>query len=172
MVVRIDGSVGEGGGQILRTSLAMAALLGCEIEIINIRRGRKKPGLQPQHLTAVRAVRDISRGRAMGDELGSEFLIFTPGKTYGGEYQFDVAKVQASAGSVSLVFQAVLPALLFAAKPTRLVLKDNVCRAGFLARVGQDEYSRQYENDQVGVLSSRKRNRRGRDRAVSNNHAD
>jgi RNA 3'-terminal phosphate cyclase (ATP) len=123
MVVRIDGSVGEGGGQILRTSLALAALLAREVEIINIRRGRKVPGLQPQHLTAVRAIRDITGGRTLGDELGSELLIFMPGKCEGGVYEFDVSKIRASAGSVSLIFQAVLPALLFAPCPTHLVLK-------------------------------------------------
>ncbi len=123
MVIRIDGSVGEGGGQILRTSLALAALLSCEVEIVNIRRGRKVPGLQPQHLTAVRAIRDITRGRTLGDELGSELLIFRPGTCEGGVYEFDVSKVRASAGSVSLIFQTVLPALLFASRPTHLVLK-------------------------------------------------
>ena len=123
MVVRIDGSVGEGGGQILRTSLALAALLGREVEIVNIRRGRKVPGLQPQHLTAVRAIRDITRGRVLGDELGSELLIFMPGKCEGGVYEFDVSKIRASAGSVSLIVQAVLPTLLFAPRPTHVVLK-------------------------------------------------
>jgi len=103
--------------------LALAALLAREVEIINIRRGRKVPGLQPQHLTAVRAIRDITRGRTLGDELGSELLIFMPGKCEGGIYEFDVSKIRASAGSVSLIFQAVLPALLFAPRPTHLVLK-------------------------------------------------
>jgi RNA 3'-terminal phosphate cyclase (ATP) len=123
MVVRIDGSVGEGGGQILRTSLALAALLSREVEIVNIRRGRKVPGLQPQHLTAVRAIRDITRGRTLGDELGSELLIFRPGTCDGGVYEFDVSKIRASAGSVSLIFQTVLPALLFAPRPTHLILR-------------------------------------------------
>lgn len=121
--VQIDGSFGEGGGQILRTSLAMAALLGCEVEITNIRRGRKTPGLQPQHLTAVRAIREITQGKTLGEELGGEFLIFTPGAITNGTYEFDVSKVKASAGSVSLIFQTVLPALLFAPGPTRLLLK-------------------------------------------------
>jgi RNA 3'-terminal phosphate cyclase (ATP) len=123
MVVRIDGSVGEGGGQILRTSVALAAVLSCEVEIVNIRRGRKVPGLQPQHLTAVRAIREITRGRTLGDELGSELLIFRPGRCEGGIYEFDVSKIRASAGSVSLIFQTILPAVLFAPRPTHVVLK-------------------------------------------------
>ncbi|HXF05968.1 MAG TPA: RNA 3'-terminal phosphate cyclase, partial [Blastocatellia bacterium] len=121
--IQIDGSFGEGGGQILRTSLAMAALLGCEVEITNIRRGRKTPGLQPQHLTAVRAIKEVTQGKTLGEELGGEFLIFTPGTITSGTYEFDVSKVKASAGSVSLIFQTVLPALLFAPGPTRLLLK-------------------------------------------------
>ncbi len=121
--VKIDGSVGEGGGQILRTSLAIAALLGREVEITNIRRGRKTPGLQPQHLTAVRAIKEVTQGRTLGEELGGEFLIFTPGPITGGPYEFDVSKVKASAGSVSLVLQTILPALFFARTPSRLLLK-------------------------------------------------
>jgi RNA 3'-terminal phosphate cyclase (ATP) len=123
MTLVIDGSHGEGGGQILRTSLAMAALLGRDLEIINIRRGRKNPGLQPQHLTAVRAMAAITNGQLTGDALGSQQLVFHPQQPTGGHYEFDVAQVKASAGSVGLIFQAVAPALFFASQPSRLTLK-------------------------------------------------
>ena len=103
----IDGSHGEGGGQILRTALALAALLGRDVEIINIRKGRRNPGLQAQHLTAVRAVAAITEGRLAGDSLGSEKLFFQPQNLTSGIYEFDVSSVKASAGSVGLVFQAV-----------------------------------------------------------------
>jgi RNA 3'-terminal phosphate cyclase (ATP) len=119
----IDGSHGEGGGQILRTSLALAALLNRTIEIINIRRGRKKPGLQPQHLTAVQALAAITKAEVTGADLGSERLLFEPRVLVGGEYEFDVAAVKASAGSVGLVFQAVAPALFAATEPSQLILK-------------------------------------------------
>jgi RNA 3'-terminal phosphate cyclase (ATP) len=119
----IDGSYGEGGGQILRTSLALAALLNRPVEIINIRRGRKKPGLQPQHLTAVQAIAAVTNAEVTGAGLGSERLVFEPRTIVGGEYEFDVAAVKASAGSVGLVFQAVAPVLFAAAEPSHLTLK-------------------------------------------------
>ncbi|MCS6805421.1 MAG: RNA 3'-terminal phosphate cyclase [Acidobacteriota bacterium] len=119
----IDGSHGEGGGQILRTSLALAALLNRPIEIINIRRGRKKPGLQPQHLTAVQALTAITKAHVTGANLGSEHLRFEPRELAGGEYEFDVAAVKASAGSVGLVFHAAAPALFCAKQASRLILK-------------------------------------------------
>ncbi|RMG48372.1 MAG: RNA 3'-phosphate cyclase, partial [Acidobacteria bacterium] len=119
----IDGSTGEGGGQILRTSLALSALLDRPVEIINIRRGRKNPGLQPQHLTAVRAMATIARARVEGAELGSQRLHFAPQGIAAGRYTFDVAAVRASAGSVGLIFQAVAPALFAASESSRLTLK-------------------------------------------------
>jgi RNA 3'-terminal phosphate cyclase (ATP) len=123
MPLVLDGSYGEGGGQILRTSLALAALLGREIEVVNIRQGRKNPGLQPQHLTAVRAIAAITNGQLSGDSLGSQQLVFQPQNPTGGDYEFDVSRVKASAGSVGLIFQAVAPALFFSQQPSRLRLK-------------------------------------------------
>jgi len=110
----IDGSYGEGGGQILRTSLALSCLLGRPVEIVNIRRSRKKPGLQPQHLTAVKAAAAISNAHAEGAELSSTALRFSPGKVKGGDYFFDVSEKQGSAGSTSLVLQTILLPLLLA----------------------------------------------------------
>lgn len=119
----IDGSYGEGGGQILRTSLALAALLNRPVEMINIRRGRKKPGLQPQHLTAVQALAAITKAHVTGADLGSERLTFKPRELVGGQYEFDVAAVKASAGSVGLIFHAVAPALFCAKEASQLILK-------------------------------------------------
>jgi len=120
--ISIDGSYGEGGGQILRTSLALSALTGRPVEIVSIRAGRKKPGLAAQHLTACLAIAEITGGALQGAEIGSQRLTFTPGPIRPGEYHFDVAAVSPSAGSTMLVLQALLPALLFAPGPTRLVL--------------------------------------------------
>lgn len=105
--VRIDGSYGEGGGQILRTSLALATHLQRPLEIINIRHNRKTPGLMPQHLTAVRALQKICAAEVKGDRHKSEKLYFNPGKVRPGKYSFDIAAEKRSAGSASLVLQTV-----------------------------------------------------------------
>lgn len=119
----IDGAHGEGGGQILRTGLAMAAVLGRAVRIVNIRKGRRTPGLQAQHLTAVRAMATITGGQVEGDSLGSTEVTFRPRELTGGSYEFDVASVRSSAGSVGLIFQCVAPALFFAKGPSRLQLR-------------------------------------------------
>lgn len=104
----IDGSLGEGGGQILRTSLALAAVTGQPFRIERIRAGRKKPGLLRQHLACVEAAVAVSGGVAVGAELGSLTLEFTPGAVKPGRYSFSIG----TAGSASLVLQTVLPPLL------------------------------------------------------------
>lgn len=117
-VVNIDGSFGEGGGQVLRTSLALSCALGRPFEIANIRAARKKPGLQPQHLTAVNAAAAISGAEVRGAELSSTALGFRPGRSRGGTYAFDVAETKGSAGSAGLVLQTVLLPLCFADQPS------------------------------------------------------
>ena len=119
----LDGSHGEGGGQILRTALSLAALKEQQVRIQGIRAGRLKPGLRPQHLTAVQALAQITRAEVAGAELHSQELTFRPGPTRGGHYFFDVAAKTGSAGSVSLIAQALLPALLKAGQPSTLILK-------------------------------------------------
>jgi RNA 3'-terminal phosphate cyclase (ATP) len=104
----IDGSEGEGGGQVLRTALALSAVTGTPFRIERIRGGRKKPGLLRQHLTAVNAMTAICDAEVEGAELGSQALSFAPGAVRHGEHRFAVG----SAGSAVLVFQTVLPALL------------------------------------------------------------
>lgn len=104
----IDGSEGEGGGQMLRTSLALSLVTGQAFRIERIRAARGKPGLLRQHLTAVQAAAAISSARVTGAELGSQTLSFEPGAVRGGDYEFAVG----TAGSAMLVLQTILPPLL------------------------------------------------------------
>lgn len=118
-VIHIDGSQGEGGGQILRTSLGLSLRTGRPVQIEGIRAGRAKPGLMRQHLTAVGAAAAVGGAVVTGDELGSTRLSFTPGTVVAGDYHFSVG----TAGSAALVLQTVLPALLVASAPSRLTLE-------------------------------------------------
>ncbi|UCE88119.1 MAG: RNA 3'-terminal phosphate cyclase [Pseudomonadota bacterium] len=118
-MLRIDGAYGEGGGQILRTALALSVLLGTPFRIERIRHARSKPGLMHQHLMAVQAAQRICRGEVQGGALGSQQLVFTPGDVLPGEYRFDIG----TAGSTTLVLQTILPPLLSAPGPTLLVLE-------------------------------------------------
>ena len=119
----LDGSYGEGGGQILRTSMSLAAMLGAPVRLERIRTGRPKPGLRPQHLTAVRALARITNAEVEGAELHSRELTFKPRIPQPGTYLFDVAEKTGSAGSVTLIAQALLPPLLKSAGPSTLVLR-------------------------------------------------
>jgi RNA 3'-terminal phosphate cyclase (ATP) len=116
--IQIDGRYGEGGGQILRTSLALASLLQRSVEIHHIRGGRKRPGLRPQHLMAVKAMASITGGKIKGDEPGSMDLFFDPGHIKAGSYSFDVG----TAGSTSLVLQTMIPALVFGKGVSRVLI--------------------------------------------------
>ena len=116
--VFVDGSMGEGGGQILRTSLALACITGRNLHIENIRAARRKPGLAKQHLSCVRAACEICGGQCKGAAIGSQVLDFQPGPIHGGNYTFDIG----SAGSVSLVIQTILPALFLADKPSTVTV--------------------------------------------------
>ena len=107
MYLQIDGNYGEGGGQILRTALSLACILKKPVEIVNIRKGRRIPGLQPQHLTSVTACKRISRAEVEGDQLQSVSLRFSPREITGGEFSFDVAEKKRSAGSTSLILQTL-----------------------------------------------------------------
>jgi RNA 3'-terminal phosphate cyclase (ATP) len=108
--VFIDGSMGEGGGQILRTSLALACITGRNLHIENIRAARRNPGLAKQHLSCVRAACEICGGQCKGAAIGSQALDFQPGSTRSGDFSFDIG----SAGSATLVIQTILPALFLA----------------------------------------------------------
>ncbi len=115
-MIQIDGSFNEGGGQILRTALAMSGLTGKGFEINNIRAGRCNPGLQAQHLCCVNAFQKICNAHAEGAETGSQKIIFEPGKIIPGKYELDIG----TAGSITLLMQSLLPALMFAGKKTTL----------------------------------------------------
>lgn len=118
-MITIDGSKGEGGGQVLRSSLALALVTGQPFRIVRIRAGRKKPGLLRQHLTAVQAAVEISKGAADGADMGSTELVFLPGKVRAGKYRFSVG----TAGSTTLVLQTILPALMLGEEPSELTLE-------------------------------------------------
>ena len=118
-LVRMDGSFGEGGGQILRTSLSLSLVTGKSFRIENIRAKRQKPGLLRQHLTAVQAAAEVGSGEVDGAVLGSKALTFVPGKVRAGDYHFAVG----TAGSGTLVLQTILPALMTASAPSRVEIE-------------------------------------------------
>lgn len=118
-MIKIDGSLGEGGGQILRTSLSLSMVTGMPFSIENIRAGREKPGLLRQHLTAVLAAASVSEATVEGAVLGSSSVTFTPGVVRPGDYRFAVG----TAGSGTLVFQTILPALMLASGPSKVTIE-------------------------------------------------
>jgi RNA 3'-terminal phosphate cyclase (ATP) len=118
-MITIDGSFGEGGGQILRSSLALSLVTGKPFCIQNIRARRSRPGLMRQHLTAVCAAMDVGQAEVKGADVGSTFIEFVPRTVRAGDFHFAVG----TAGSATLVLQTILPALLVADQPSRLVLE-------------------------------------------------
>lgn len=114
----VDGSMGEGGGQVLRTSLALSVCFGVPFRIVRIRAGRPKPGLGRQHLAAVQAAAEISGAQVDGARLGSQELTFLPGACRPGSYRFAIG----TAGSTTLVLQAVLPPLVLAGAGSEVYL--------------------------------------------------
>lgn len=118
-MLTIDGSQGEGGGQILRSALALSLVTGKPFTITKIRAGRKKPGLLRQHLTALQAAAAIGQAEVTGAALGSNTVTFVPGAARPGDYHFAIG----TAGSATLVLQTVLPPLLCAAGPSTLRLE-------------------------------------------------
>jgi len=117
--IHIDGSQGEGGGQVLRSSLALSLVTGRPFTIDRIRANRAKPGLMQQHLTAVRAAAEVGGCDVSNANVGSIRLDFRPDKVRGGDYTFNVG----TAGSATLVLQTVLPALMLAEEPSTLTLR-------------------------------------------------
>jgi RNA 3'-terminal phosphate cyclase (ATP) len=115
----IDGSRGEGGGQVLRTALTLSLVTGTPFRIEKIRAGRQKPGLLRQHLTAVNAAGEISGAQLAGNSLGSRIVTFHPGPVRAGRYHFATG----TAGSCTLVLQTVLPALLALHEASELLLE-------------------------------------------------
>lgn len=117
-MIEIDGSAGEGGGQIVRSSLALSIITGKPFRIRQVRANRSKPGLLNQHLTAVNAAVTISKAQTKGVKLGSTNFTFTPGECTPGEYTFSIG----TAGSTTLVFQTILPPLMIAKSSSSITL--------------------------------------------------
>lgn len=118
-MIVIDGSEGEGGGQILRSALSLSAITAQPFELVNIRARRARPGLMRQHLTSVRAAAAICKAELEGDEIGSLRLRFIPGPITPGDYRFAVG----TAGSAMLVLQTVLPPLLKSSGTSEVVIE-------------------------------------------------
>jgi RNA 3'-terminal phosphate cyclase (ATP) len=115
-MMEIDGSFGEGGGQIVRTAAALSAVTGTPVGIRNIRMGRPKPGLAPQHAQALLALARLCNAQTEGVSPGSSRIAFHPGKVKGGTYRAEIG----TAGSVTLLMQCLLPAMLTAEDPVSL----------------------------------------------------
>ena len=118
-MIVIDGSFGEGGGQIIRTSLALSLVTGKAFRVERVRARREPPGLKRQHLTAVNAAAEIGRARVEGARVGSQYFSFEPGEVVAGDYNFAIG----TAGSTTLVLQTVLPPLMIAREPSLVTLE-------------------------------------------------
>src|SRR4051794_8338379 len=144
-MIDIDGSFGEGGGQILRSSLTLALMTGQAFRLRNVRARRQRPGLQPQHLTAVRAAAEVGQAQTRGATVGSSQLEFEPSTVKPGNYRFAIG----TAGATTLVLHAVYLPLALHDAPSHLVFEGGthndhapcfdflaVTWRGYLARVG------------------------------------
>lgn len=118
-MLTIDGSYGEGSGQILRSALSLSMITGVPFKMINIRAKRENPHLQPQHLAAILAAQTICNAEVVGAEKGSPEIEFKPGKPAGGDYHFVIG----TAGSANLVLQTVLPALCLAGAQSNIIIE-------------------------------------------------
>ncbi|HEC81853.1 MAG TPA: RNA 3'-terminal phosphate cyclase [Thermoplasmatales archaeon] len=118
-MIEVDGSYGEGGGQILRTAVALSVLMNEEVSVTGVRAKRPNPGLRPQHLTVIKVLKELSEAETKGLSVGSRSIFFSPKRVVGGRYVSDVG----TAGSVTLILQAVLLASLKSSKPVSLTVK-------------------------------------------------
>lgn len=125
-MIEIDGAAGEGGGQVLRTSLSLSAITGEPVRITAIRAGRRRPGLMRQHLTALLALVELTDAEVEGADPGSMEVTFRPRRLRGGDHHVRIG----TAGSTTLVIQTVLPALLLADEPGRIVIEGGTHNPG------------------------------------------
>lgn len=115
-MIEVDGSFGEGGGQVLRSAISLSAILGKSVRITGIRKNRPRPGLSPQSLNSIKLVQEMTGAKAEGLVPGSSELTFIPGTIKGGNYSLNVG----TAGSITIILQCVLPVACFAPGPVSL----------------------------------------------------
>jgi len=122
-MIELDGNYGEGGGSLMRVALAVSTLTGKPFRIENVRAGRPQPGLKPQHLTGITALKEISGAKSDDVEIGTTELWFQPGKVKGGNYTIDIG----TAGSITLLLQAIVLPCIFAPSKVTLTIKGGTC---------------------------------------------
>ncbi|NCO80515.1 RNA 3'-phosphate cyclase, partial [bacterium] len=137
-MIEIDGSIGEAGGQVLRTACALSAVTKKPCRVFNVRKGRSKPGLMPQHLLGIQALAQLCNGRLEGDFLGSEEIKFYPGEINGSRTSINV-KIE-TAGSITLVLQTLIPPSLFTPAPIKITFDGGATDTFFSPSVDHFRY--------------------------------
>lgn len=137
-MIEIDGSYLEGGGQILRTACALSAIRQIPCHIFNIRKGRKEPGLKPQHLLGLRALSELCNGKLEGDYLGSEEIWFYPGSLESAKKELRI-KIE-TAGSITLLLQTLIPPSLFAKEPITILINGGATDTFFSPTIDHFRY--------------------------------
>jgi len=135
-MIEINGAVGEAGGQVLRTACALSSITKKPCHVFNIRRGRKKPGLMPQHLLGIQALARLCDGKLEGDSLGSEEIKFYPGQTYRDRISINIP----TAGSITLVLQTLIPPALSAPFPVKIVFNGGATDTFFSPTIDHFRY--------------------------------